>query len=454
MGTVPGFNGRRRHYVLVCSLCGAQHPDDGILLECVNPHSPALLQTMYTDPEFNPSRDSDSLFRYRRWLPVETEFPGAGRPIVYRSRALGRFLGLPNLWIAFSGYWPEREANLETCTFKELEAFTVLARAPGTLTTLTVASAGNTAAAFALACSRNHIPCLVVIPERGLRRFAFREPLDPCVRLVVLQNAGYSDAIGFADAIASTPGFHPEGGVKNVARRDALGTVLLAAFEQMRGLPDVYFQAIGSGTGAIAVHEAAKRLRATTADPLPRLLVCQNEPFTPVYDAWRVRRRDWTAKPADQLSSAIEQVHADELTNRTPPYSVHGGLYDALTESAGDVLTAGNRAAIEARSLFEELEGIDIEPAPGVALACLRQAAAKGEVRRDDVVLLNITGGGRRRAAADHELIPAAPHLRLDAQQAAIMDPALPVSSARDRRARRGTGRRGTSAAAGPSVRG
>ena len=29
-------------------------------------------------------------------------------------------IGMENLWIAFSGYWPERDVRLETGTFKEL----------------------------------------------------------------------------------------------------------------------------------------------------------------------------------------------------------------------------------------------------------------------------------------------------------------------------------------------
>jgi cysteate synthase len=44
-----------------------------------------------------------------------------------------------------------------------------------------------------------------------------------------------------------------------------------------------------------------------------------------------------------------------------------------------------------------------------VAVACLRDAVADGTVPRDAKVLLNITGGGRRRLAADVDLRPAEP---------------------------------------------
>lgn len=65
--------------------------------------------------------------------------------------------------------------------------------------------------------------------------------------------------------------------------------------------------------------------------------------------------------------------------------------------------------------MFAELEGIDIEPAAGVAVACLRDAVAQGKVDRDSVVLLNITGGGRRRLAQDRPLVAARPRRRLTA---------------------------------------
>ena len=320
---------------------------------------------------------------------------------------------MPSLWIAFNGFWPERGARLETATFKELEACTVLGRLPGPGVILTVASSGNTGAAFAWACSRRQLSCLIIVPEKGLRRFRFRDSLHPCVNLVAIDDGDYPDAIELAAAVSRIPNFLPEGGVKNVGRRDGLATVLLSAFEEMGQLPSYYFQAVGSGTGAIAALEAAKRVRNVMSDmALPRLLLCQNSPFTPIFDAWRMNVRSPQGS-TDDFRNAIKQVYADELTNWMPPYSTRGGVYDSLTESHGDVLVTSNAAAERAAEAFLELEGIDIEPAAGVAVACLRDAVAQGRVEREAVVLLNITGGGRRRLARDYSLIPAEPKLRL-----------------------------------------
>ena len=51
-------------------------------------------------------------------------------------------------------------------------------------------------------------------------------------------------------------GFMAEGGAKNVARRDGMATTMLSATTTIGQIPDYYFQAIGSGTGAIAAWEA------------------------------------------------------------------------------------------------------------------------------------------------------------------------------------------------------
>jgi cysteate synthase len=203
------------------------------------------MRTEYASRDFIPRSDREDLFRYRSWLPVVRTQENVGRTAVYRSKGLSKVLGLPNLWIAFNGYWPERGAVLQTATFKEFEAYTVLCRLPERQVMLTVASSGNTGAAFAWACSQRQVPCLVIVPGRGLRRLQFRAPLDPCVKLVVIDDGDYPDAITLAAAISRVPPFQAEGGVKNVGRRDGLATVLLSAFEEMGCLPSHYFQAVG-----------------------------------------------------------------------------------------------------------------------------------------------------------------------------------------------------------------
>jgi cysteate synthase len=93
---------------------------------------------------------------------------------------------------------------------------------------------------------------------------------------------------------------------------------------------------------------------------------------------------------------AIAEMYSDVLSNRSPPYGIHGGVYDALKATDGTIYGVTKAGAEKAKRLFEEREGIDILPPAAVAVAALMQACEQGtlEGRR---VLLNITGGGQER---------------------------------------------------------
>jgi len=405
-----------QHYKVKCQFCGIKFDDDGFILECPALHAEtALLMTEYSALLFEPDNSSEGIFRYRNWLPIHRHLRSAGRTVTYQSQKLSQSLGLPNLWIAFNGYWPEKGAQLATATFKELEAYAVLARLSAQHRgTLVVASAGNTAAAFSFVCSQNKIPCLIVVPASGLQRMKFTEPLDPCVKIVSLVGTDYDDAIKLADDVARLDGFFLEGGVKNIGRRDGVGTTMLNAIETIGRLPDYYFQAIGSGAGAIAVHEAAKRLvgDGKFGQKLPRLMLSQNFPFVPIYHAWKSQQRQLQSVNRDIGKQQVQQIVAGVLSNQRPPYAVIGGVFDVLKESQGDMLFADNQETLQAIDFFQEAEGVAIDPAAGVALATLIKAVKHELIDSEALVLLHITGG-RSCESFNQQLMPVKPTLQI-----------------------------------------
>ena len=410
-----------RHYVIQCRVCKTAFEDDGLQLDCPRSHEPGLLGALYQTKTFEPDAAADGIYRYHRWLPIVRQLYGSGRTVTYQSERLNCVVGLPNLWVAFNGYWPEKGADLQTTTFKDLEAWTVLSRLPSDNSRiLVIASAGNTGAAFVRACSMNDIPCVVVLPEAGLNALHFPEMIKPCVKIVSLVGfTDYLDAITLANRVAALDGFFPEGGVRNVARVDGLGTTILSAVEAIGRLPHFYLQAIGSGAGGIGVYEMARRLVADGrfGERLPRLLLSQNLPFVPIYMSWKSGRRALLDIDAEDGKKQIQQIAAHVLSNRKPPYAVRGGVFDILTETGGDMLAADNLEVLHASRLFEETEGIDIDPASAVAFATLLKAARYGPITREAIVLLNITGGGRYRQRLDRSLVPARPALELDERE-------------------------------------
>lgn len=415
-------------YTLECVATGRTFDDEGWMLEDRSCKTPSLIRTRYAKRQLELGPAERGLYRFADWLPVRRMLCGSSAPVTYRSERLAAHLGLENLWITFSGYYPAIGATMTTCSFKETEAFSVCARiAEDEQRVLVVASAGNTARAFARVCSDNRIPLLLSVPSDNLSALWFDAPLDPCVKLIACERGGdYFDAIHLSNLALRSPKFYAEGGAKNVARRDGMATTVLSAATAIGRIPDYYFQAVGSGTGAIAAWEANQRLveDGRFGENTMKLMVSQNAPFVPMYDAWRADSRQMLPYDEDKARRDAEIIDAKVLSNRRPPYGLAGGLYDALKATGGDVSVATNAQARRARKLFKETEGVDIYSAAGVALASLQKAVADGRVERDATVMLNITGGGEELFQQGKELWYLKPRIvfGLDAQADEVVE--------------------------------
>ena len=410
-------------YSLVCCADGHSFQDEGWSLahpECKNP---SLVRAEYEQKKFNPRNDLEGLYRYADWLPISRTLKGSCAPVTYKSEALAAELGLENLYITFSGWWPKKGAYMETCSFKETEAYSVCGRLPeNSGKVLVVASAGNTARAFAKVCSDNGIPLLLSIPEDNIDALWFSKPLNDCVKIIASPaGSDYFDAIALADKVCTSERFMAEGGAKNVARRDGMGTTILSAVEHIGRIPDAYFQAIGSGTGAIAVWENNLRLIADGrwGSHKMKLYPSQNAPFTIMYDSWKQHSRALVEMTPEQARAAAAEIEAKVLSNRKPPYSLSGGLFDAMEDAGGDMFKVTNDSLNLWKKKFLELEGIDIHNAAAVATASLAQAVAEGTVKKDEVIMLNITGGGELLAKSEKQVVYAKPHL--------VLNPDLPA---------------------------
>lgn len=395
-------------YTLECVATGRVFDDEGWSMEDRSCKSPSLIKARYAKKQLEVRSEDYGLYKYCDWLPINRMLEGSSAPVTYKSKGLAQRLGLENLYITFNGYYPAIGAAMTTCSFKETEAYSVCARAAADeKRVLVVASAGNTARAFAKVCSDNRIKLLLSVPAENLNALWFEEPLNPCVKLICCEYGGdYFDAIHLSNLALKGANFYAEGGAKNIARRDGMATTVLSAVTTIGRIPDYYFQAVGSGTGAIAAWEANQRLieDGRYGTNRMKLMVSQNAPFVPMYDAWRVGSREMLPCDEDKMRRNAEIIDAKVLSNRRPPYGIVGGLYDALKATGGDVMVATNAQARKARALFKELEGVDIYSAAGVALASLIKCVEAGRIDKDAVVMLNITGGGEEHFKEGKEL--------------------------------------------------
>ncbi len=405
-------------YKLRCLYCNREYNDDYFRLDCDENHKPSLLRTEYKD-SFTYRANAPGIFKYMDFLPVNRVLDVEGEPVAYKSKRLAEYIGLKNLYIIFNGYWPEMGAKMFTASFKELEAPSVLGRIPESYeSTLVVASAGNTGRAFANICSENNIDLVVVVPEHSVEKIWGVKPFNRNVKLIVAGGkSDYTDAIYLSGKITEIEGFFPEGGAKNVARRDGMATTVLSVAIEMGRIPDHYFQAIGSGTGAVAAWESYLRLIKTgqfDCEDKMRLHISQNYPFTPIIDAWNKRNREIVSMDEEEARKKIDAINAKVLSNRKPPYSIIGGVYDVLISSDGFGYSVTNEEAEEAMKIFELTEGIDICYASGVATASLFKAIKMNRIKRDDYIALNITGGGEKKVKAERNIYHLEPYATFD----------------------------------------
>ena len=396
-------------YTLMCVATNREFEDTGWVLEDKEATEPSLVRAIYKNKQLNLKSDDYGFYKFCDWLPVKRILKGSAAPVTFKSKGLAEYLGLENLYITLNGYSPAHGAAMTTCSFKETEAFSVCGRmADDEKRILVVASAGNTARAFARVCSENNIPLLLSVPADNLSAMWFEKPLNPCVKLIACEKGGdYFDAIHLSDLALRSPKFYAEGGAKNVARRDGMATTVLSAVTTIGRIPDYYFQAVGSGTGAIAAWEANMRLieDGRYGDNTMKLMVSQNAPFVPMYDAWRADSREMLPYSADKARRDVAIIDAKVLSNRKPPYGIKGGLYDALKATNGEVLVATNAQGRKAAKLFEELEGIDIHPAAAIATATLIKAAQDGKIEKNATIMLNITGAGEQRMKRECDVV-------------------------------------------------
>ncbi len=404
-------------YQLKCLACGATYPEHQYVCRCTKGCS-SLLRTEYSHTKLSVVNRYPSPWRYLHWLPIHTIHPRllqkTSSTHVYHSTKLGSTLGLKNLTVCLNAY-----PGMATGSFKDIEAEVTFQRILDSTSRgkpLVFASDGNNAISFTYYASLLHYPIVLFATEdaRQRRIWSFTRRNPYCHLYPV--DGDYSDAIALASQFSTVDGTLNEGGAYNVGRRDAVATIYLDAVRSLDTQPDHYFQALGSGPGAIAVYETSLRLKkdGRYGTRPPKLHGSQNTPFTPMADAWI--QGSPTIDPKYQGEAAkrlMDQTYAHVLTNRFPVYTQKGGVHDVFTDTHGEFYRVTRTEARHAQRLFKKLEGISIVPEAGVTISSLLQAIRQETIHKDDAIVVNITGGGRDELRKPtYRITPALPHPR------------------------------------------
>jgi threonine synthase len=322
-----------------------------------------------------------TIWRYADLLPVD-DAPG-GLPVgctpLLRADRLAGELGLGEVWV-------KDDTRNPTNSFKDRVVAVAVAKAlEFGLKTIACASTGNLANAVAAAAARAGLPSFVFIP-------ADLEPAKVVTTAVygtnlVAVDGTYDDVNRLCAELAAE---QPWAFVNvNVRPFYAEGSRTLA-FETAEQLgwqaPDHVVVPVASGSLLTKVHRGFEDLvRAGLLDEATvRISGAQAEGCSPVAAAFaagsdviRPQKPDTIAKSL-AIGDPADGYYALDTVRRT------GGALAAVSD---DEVRAGIR-------LLARTEGIFGETAAGVTVAALRRLAADGVVRRDERVVVYVTGHG------------------------------------------------------------
>ncbi|MCX7719055.1 MAG: pyridoxal-phosphate dependent enzyme [Candidatus Sumerlaeaceae bacterium] len=311
---------------------------------------------------------------------------GDGNTPCFHARELGRAIGLDKVYIKDETKQPtlttkDRMGALVVAVFRELG-----------IRQFVTSSTGNSCTSLARIVSRypDDIRMSIFVGDEFLQRLNW--PNEPNITVYWLKNGTFVDAHEAARWFSQNhPEWVSERGFFSFAKRESLKTAYLEAVEQIPEPIEYYFQGISSAMGLYSTFGAAQQLLGLgRIARLPAMVGVQEETCNPMVRAWergaeRMEEQDIIRRPHGLSKSTL----------RGDSRMVYPYVRRAMVESGGFAVTATQEEMREARELVRQTEGLDICYTSAMTVAAARKLAQAGRLRRDAVIMLNITGADR-----------------------------------------------------------
>ncbi|HEX6465601.1 MAG TPA: threonine synthase, partial [Vicinamibacterales bacterium] len=298
-----------------------------------------------------------------------------GTNLFWASR-LGAEIGLDDLWVKQCG-------NSHTGSFKDL-GMTVLVSAVKQMIVdgrhvraVGCASTGDTSAALAAYAAAAGIPAIVVLPRGKITAAQLVQPLANGARVLAV-DTDFDGCMAIIERLAQEEGVYLANSM-NSLRIEGQKTVAVEIVQQFDWeVPDVIVVPGGNLGNVSAIHAGFEMLRELgLTSRMPRLVAVQAEAANPLYRAYR---NGWHFEP---IAAKPTQASAIQIGN---PVSIRKAIR-ALQHCNGIVEQATEAELAEAAARGDRT-GMYNCPHTGVALAAVFKLVGRGEIRRQDRVVV------------------------------------------------------------------
>ena len=389
-----------RVFPLGCVVCGVQYsPGPAAICErCLGPLEPVYPASREIPDRATIAGRCPSLWRYHEFLPFEGPAQlslDTGLTPLLEAPALARKLGVARAWLK------NDSVSHPTLSFKDRVVATAInaARALG-LETLACASTGNLANAVAAHAARAGLPAWVFIPHDlepakviasavyGARLVRVRGTYDDVNRLCTLAAERF------------------KWGIVNVNLRSYYGegskTMAFEIAEQLGWrLPTAVIAPMAGGSLVTKLRKGFREFLefGLVSGRSPRLFGTQASGCAPIVRLVQER--------TEVLQPVIPQTIARSLAIGSPADGIFASR--AINESGGWAAAVSDEALSAGIRTLAETSGVFAETAGGVTVAGALALAASGHLRRDDEVVLCITGNGLKTIDAVPDLLKDVP---------------------------------------------
>jgi threonine synthase len=373
---------------LYCSACNKEYEARKLynLCECGKPlmvayDLEAAAKTLTRD---SLAGRENSLWRYLEVLPLDNPENklclGEGMTPLLDAKRLGAQLGLSRLYIKDEGVNP-------TGSFKARGMAVAISMAKELgVAKLAVPSAGNAAGALAAYAAKAGIPAFIFMPRD-----------TPKANIVECQQTGahvtlidglITDCGKIVGERKAAEGWFDVSTLKEPYRVEGKKTMGYEVAEQLNWeLPDVILYPTGGGTGLIGMWKAFDEMERMgwIGSRRPRMVSVQAEGCAPVVKAFAA---------GASVGADIPNAHTVASGLRVPKAVGDFLMLEILRKSGGTAVSVTDEELIAAVKTIGSAEGVFAAPEGAALLPALQKLLARGEIDRDERIVLFNTGTG------------------------------------------------------------